>query len=50
MRVRFCDFAFKRDFNGIVPEQKIERKKVIFCVYVQQKKSLKNIGKINVAI
>lgn len=26
MRVRFYDFAFKRDFNGIVPEQKIERK------------------------
>lgn len=41
MRVRFCDFAFKRDFRGIVPEQKIERKKSDFlCTGIRKKGGL----------
>jgi hypothetical protein len=46
VRVRFCDFAFKRVFNGIVPEKKIERKKSDFLCNGIRKKGGCIYGKI----
>ena len=41
----FLNFAFKRVFNGIVPEKKTERKKSDFLCNRIRKKEVENMGK-----